>query len=120
MDTDALTSRIIGCAMTISRELGCGFLESVYRRALGHSLSKTGLLVEPERRFTVVYDGVVVGEYRADLVIGGQVIVEVKALRAIEPAHHAQLLNYLKAARLRVGLLLNFGTPRLGIKRMVM
>ena len=120
MDTERdLTQEVIGCAMAISRILGCGFLETVYERALAHALRKRGLSVEAQRPFAVVYDGVVVGEYRADLVIGGRVIVEVKAVRAIDPVHHAQLLNYLKASRLHVGLILNFGTPRLGIKRLV-
>ena len=121
MNTDSdLTREIIGCAMTISRVLGCGFLESVYERAVAHALRKKGLGVEAQRPFAVVYDGVVVGEYRADLILGGRVLVEVKAARAIDPAHQAQILNYLKASRLRVGLILNFGTPRLGIKRMVL
>ncbi len=121
MDTDSdLTQRIIGCSMTISRVLGCGFLEGVYERALAHALRKQGAGVETQRPFAVVYDGVIVGEYRADLIVDERVIVEVKAAKGIDPSHQAQLLNYLKATGLHVGLILNFGTPRLGIKRMVL
>ena len=106
--------------MAISRTLGCGFLETVYENALTHALRKDGLVVEAQRPFAVMYDGVIVGQYRADLVVGARVIVEVKAIKAFDSSHHAQLLNYLKASHLRVGLLLNFGTPRLEIKRMVL
>jgi len=75
--------------------------------------------VDAQRPFTVFYDGVAVGLYRADLVVGEHVIVEVKAIKALDSSHQAQLLNYLKASDLHVGLILNFGTPRLDIKRMV-
>ena len=120
MDTDdELTRRIIGYAIGISRVLGCGFLESVYENALAHDLRKNGILVDAQRPFTVFYDGVAVGLYRADLVVGEHVIVEVKAIKALDSSHQAQLLNYLKASDLHVGLILNFGTPRLDIKRMV-
>ena len=119
MDTDRLTYAIIGCGMAVSSELGCGFLESVYRRALAHSLRKAGLQVESERAFRVLYGGVIVGDYRADLIVGDAVIVEVKALKVLTSAHHAQLLNYLKASCLPVGLILNFGNPRLEVRRMV-
>ena len=120
MNTDTEVTRLtIGCAMRVSRSLGCGFLERVYEAALAHDLRKAGLPVEVQRPFSVVYDGVVVGEYRADLIVGRRVIVEIKASRTIDPAHVAQLLNYLRASGLRTGLILNFGTPRLGIKRIV-
>lgn len=120
MNTDAdVTGLTIGCAMRVSRSLGCGFLERVYEAALTHELRKTGLEVDVQRLFSVVYDRIVVGEYRADLVVGRRVIVEIKAAKTIDPAHMAQLLNYLRATDLHTGLILNFGTPRLGIKRMV-
>lgn len=105
--------------MQVSRSLGCGFLERVYETALTHELRKGGVDVEVQRLFSVVYDGVVVGNYRADMIVGRRVIVEIKAARTIDPAHVAQLLNYLRASGLHTGLILNFGTPRLGIKRLV-
>ena len=110
---------IIGCAIKVSASLGSGFLERVYEAALMHELQKAGLRAESQVAFAVRYDGVVVGEYRADLVVDDRIVVEVKAAKAIGPAHQAQLLNYLRASGLRIGLILNFGTPRLGIKRMV-
>lgn len=122
MNTDGsvhITERVIGCAMTVSNALGCGFLERVYEAALAHELRKAGLAVQLQHPVWVLYDGVIVGEYRADLVVENSVIVEVKAAKAIDRIHEAQVLNYLKATRLKVGLLLNFGTPRLGIRRLV-
>ena len=113
------TGQIIGCAIRISHALGCGFLEKLYEAALAHELRKTGFQLTQQRPFAVVYDGIVVGVYRADLVVDESVIVEVKAAKAIDPVHEAQLLNYLKATGLKIGLILNFGTPRLGIRRMV-
>ena len=113
------TSTIIGCAIKVSASLGCGFLERVYEAALMHELQKAGIRAEAQVAFAVRYDGVVVGEYRADLVVDDRIVIEVKAAKAIDPAHQAQLLNYLRASGLRLGLILNFGTPRLGIKRMV-
>ncbi|HSP99739.1 MAG TPA: GxxExxY protein [Candidatus Dormibacteraeota bacterium] len=113
------TPMIIGCAIKVSASLGSGFLERVYEAALMHELQKAGLRAESQVAFAVRYDGVVVGEYRADLVVDDRIVVEVKAAKAIDPAHQAQPLNYLRASGLRIGLILNFGTPRLGIKRMV-
>lgn len=118
-DTD-VTGAIIGAALRVSNSLGCGFLEKAYETALGHELRKSGLCVETQRSFVLTYDDVVIGEYRADLIVQDEMIVEVKAAKAIDAAHAAQLLNYLKATGLRTGLILNFGTARLGIKRMVL
>src|SRR5262245_30528444 len=112
-----VTGRIIGCAIRVSDKLGYGFLEKVYELALTHELRKAGFSIAQQQPFSIIYDGVVVCEYRADLVVNSSVIVEVKAARGIDAAHEAQLLNYLKATHLRVGLILNFGTPRLGIRR---
>jgi GxxExxY protein len=113
------TPIVIGCAMRVSAALGCGFLERVYERALILELGKAGLDARSQVPFAVHYHDMVVGEYRADLVVEERILVEVKAAKTIDPAHQAQLLNYLKASKLRIGLILNFGTPRLGIKRMV-
>ena len=116
---DSLTETIIGCALRVSNVLGTGFLEKVYENALGHEIRKLGRMVAHQEPIKVVYDGVVVGDFFADLLVDEKVIVELKAARAIDAIHEAQLLNYLRATRVRTGLLLNFGTTRLGIKRLV-
>ena len=93
------------------------FLESVYPKALAHELRKAGLVVECERPIAVEYDGVAVGEFCADKLVAGKVIVEEKAVQAIVPAHEVQLVNYLTATGIEIGLLLNFGAHRLEYKR---
>ena len=98
--------------------LGYGFLEKVYENALLLELRRRGLQVEQQTPIKVYYAGQVVGEYFADLLVEGKVIVELKAAEAISPAHEAQLLNYLKATGISVGLLLNFG-PRPEFRRKV-
>ncbi len=119
MEKDELTERIIGCAMRVSTALGPGFLEKIYENALAIELKKAGLAFRQQEPITVRYEGHIVGDYVADLVVEGRVIVELKATRSSDPIHEAQLINYLKATGVRVGLLLNFGSPRLGIKRLV-
>jgi len=119
MKTDEITEKIIGCAYTVSNELGMGFLEKVYENALCIELANQGLQVEQQQSIVVKYHDQVVGEYFADLIIEGSVIIELKAVRTLDPIHQAQLLNYLKATGIHTGLLLNFGIPRVGIKRMV-
>lgn len=114
------TEKTIGCAMGVSRVLGVGFLEKVYENALCVELARAGVPFERQKRLDVIYEGVIVGEYVADIVVAGCVILELKSAEAISDAHKAQLLNYLRATELRVGLILNFGTPKLGIKRMVL
>lgn len=104
-----LTGSIIGAFYSVHSELGCGFLEAVYANALTLLLTRAGLEVEREVPFEIHFHGHNIGSYRADLVVEGRVIVELKAGRSIIPQHTAQLLNYLKASRLQVGLLLNFG-----------
>lgn len=123
MNTDEineLTHCIIGCAMQVINVLGVGFLEKVYENALTIELRKQGLEVEQQKFLTVFYDDQVVGEYCADIVVNGCVLLELKSAKAIDSAHQAQLLNYLKSTGLKVGLIINFGTPRLQIKRMVL
>ena len=117
MEHELLTGRIIGCAMTTHRTLGPGFLESVYRNALAVELRRAGLEVEREKAIAVRYRDVVVGEFRADLLVERCILVEVKAVRALAPAHEAQLVNYLSATGLDLGLLLNFGAARLQFRR---
>ena len=117
MKDEELTGRIIGCAMEVHRTLGNGFLESVYQNALAHELKKEGLDVECEVPLRVIYDGVVVGEFAADMLVNGKVIVENKAVQRLCSAHEVQLVNYLTATGVDVGLLLNFGAPELEFKR---
>jgi GxxExxY protein len=112
------TGQIIKAFYTVYNALGYGFLEKVYDTALGIELSKLGLTVRPQAPIEVRYDGHVVGQYFADLLIADTVIVEVKAVRTLSDAHEAQLLNYLKATQIEVGLLLNFG-PKPEIKRKI-
>ncbi|MBJ6725444.1 GxxExxY protein [Geomesophilobacter sediminis] len=116
---DKLTDRIICCAFTVSNTLGAGFLEKVYENALAHELSKRELTVQQQVPVPVFYDGVIVGEYYADILINGQVIVELKASKALDAVHLAQCMNYLKATGLKVCLLLNFGNAKVEIKRVV-
>ena len=119
MEINEITGVVIGCAMRVSNTLGVGFLEKVYENAMVHELRKAGVSAAQQHPLKVFYDGILVGEYAADLLVEGVVIVELKAAKAIDPAHQAQLLNYLKATGLKVGLILDFGTPQLGIKRMI-
>ncbi|MEE8389517.1 MAG: GxxExxY protein [Anaerolineae bacterium] len=114
-----VTEQIIGSAFTVSNELGSGFLEKVYENALAHELRKAGIRVEQQYPIQVYYDGIVVGNYVADLLIKDCVLVELKAIKALGNVEMAQCLNYLEATDLRVCLLLNFGRPRVEVKRIV-
>ena len=114
-----LSERTIGCAFTVANTLGAGFLEKVYENALAHELRKCGIQVDQQRGVTVHYDGVVVGDYTVDLLIEESLIVELKAVRAVDDVHRAQCMNYLRAANLHLCLLLNFNLPRVQIERIV-
>jgi GxxExxY protein len=111
-----VTGRIIGAAFKVANVLGCGFLEKVYENALAHELRKAGFEVKQQQAIPVLYDGVVVGDFVADLIVNGSIIVELKAIRALEDIHSAQCINYLAATKLRVCLLLNF-SRRVQVKR---
>jgi GxxExxY protein len=115
-----LSERIIGCAITVANTLGAGFVEKVYENALAHELRKAGLPVEQQYGIVVQYDGVIVGEYTVDLLVDHTVLVELKAVKALDDIHRAQCLNYLKATGLQLCLLINFGNPRLETKRLVL
>lgn len=104
-----VTELIIKGYYRVYNELGYGFLEKVYENAMSIALRKLGLTVVQQPQIDVYFDGEVVGEYAADLLVNNLVIVELKAARTLNPDHEAQLLNYLKATRYEVGLLLNFG-----------
>jgi GxxExxY protein len=116
---DQLTRKIIGGIYRVSNSLGIGFLEKVYENALVIELRHRGLLVEQQHPLKVFYRDLPVGEYSTDLLVEGRVVVELKAARALDQAHAAQCMNYLRAAGLNVCLLVNFGTPRAQIKRIV-
>jgi GxxExxY protein len=112
-----LTRQIIGVFYDVYNQLGYGFVESVYQHALPIELAKRALRSEREMPLAVRYDGIVVGAYRADLVVEEKIIVETKVAEKILPVHELQLVNYLKATGLNVGLILNFG-PRPTFRRM--
>ncbi|MDG5466860.1 GxxExxY protein [Deltaproteobacteria bacterium IMCC39524] len=112
-----LTEKILGACFEVSNELGCGFLESVYEKALSVVLKSYRLKVESQAVCKVNFRHHCVGEFRADLLVEDKVIVELKAVKAIAPEHFAQTMNYLKVSGLDVGLLVNFGRPRLEYQR---
>ena len=113
-----LSERVIGAFYATYRELGFGFLESVYEAAFALQLAGSGLAVERQHPIVVRYKGHVVGEFRVDLLIEGKLLVEIKSARTLLPLHEAQLMNYLKATGIQVGLLVNFG-PRPQFRRRV-
>ena len=113
-----LTEKIIGAFYQVYNTLGYGFLEKVYENALAHELRKRGFQVKQQFPIKVNYDGVIVGDYFADLIVNESVILDLKAVEIILEEHKAQLLNYLKATSIDVGLLLNFG-PKPQVARRV-
>ena len=115
----SVSDRIIGCAFTVANTLGFGFMKKVYENALAHELRKTGLSVEQQYGISIIYDGLIVGDYVADLLVGRRILVELKAVKALDAVHAAQCLNYLRATGMPVCLLLNFGRSRLEIRRLV-
>lgn len=117
---DEITDKVIGCAFVVSNVLGAGFVEKVYENALAHELRSLGLAVAQQHGVAVRYKGILVGEYVPDLLVANEVVVEIKAVRALDDVHAAQCMNYLKATGLRVCLLLNFGKPRVEVKRIVL
>jgi GxxExxY protein len=118
-ELNEITEQIIGGAFTVGNTLGAGFLEKVYENALAYELRKTGLHVEQQAAIQVRYDNVIVGDYVADLTVNGCVLVELKAVKSLDDIHFAQCMNYLKATSWKVCLLINFGTSKVQIKRIV-
>lgn len=117
---EALSGKIIEAAICVHRELGPGFLESVYESAMKVALRHRGIVFDPQREVTIIFEGEEVGVHRLDLIVEGQIVVELKAIKALEDIHFAQVKSYLKATRLGVGLLFNFNAPKLIIKRIVL
>lgn len=118
-ETDQLITRVIGCALNVHRQLGPGFLESVYAAALGFELEAEGIPFE--RAVTVTYRGRPIGGQRVDFIVSNTVILEIKATARLDPIFQAKLISYLRTTGLRVGLLMNFNTSMLkeGIRRFV-
>ena len=114
-----IAEAVIGAAYDVSNQLGAGFLEKVYENALAHQLKKIGLDARQQWPVSVLYDGIVVGEYLADILVEDLVLVELKVVKAFDDIHLAQCLNYLKATGRSLCLLLNFGSPRVEVKRIV-
>lgn len=120
MDTNkTLTEQVIGCAFEVCNTLGAGFLESVYENALCAELSIQNIGFRQQEPIQVRYKEQIVGNYVADLIVEDKLLVELKALTRIAGVHEAQIMNYLKATGLTVGLILKFGSQKLGIKRIV-
>jgi GxxExxY protein len=120
-EDEELARRVIGAAIGVHRLLGPGFLESIYRRALCHELSLLGISFEYERELLVPYKDIRIPGQRYDILVAGRILLELKTVEAFAPIHQAQLLSYLKATGLRLGLLINFKVLVLkdGIKRLV-
>jgi len=114
---EAITKAVIGCAFDVINELGAGFLESVYEKSLLLALRQKGLEAMAQYPARVMFRGECVGDFYADILVDEKVIVELKAVKAIAPEHQAQIINYLNATEIEVGLLINFGNPRLEYKR---
>ena len=117
MENDSVTERIIGICFDVHNELGNGYVEKVYENALRIALEEEGFSVEQQVPIAVRFRNVVVGEFTADLLIEDAIVLELKAVKRLLPEHQAQLINYLKGTGKERGLLLNFGSTRLEIKR---
>lgn len=116
-ELNLLSEKVIGSAYKVSNALGCGFPEEVYENAPAHEIRKTNVRVEIQKPLHVIYDGVIVGEYFADLLIEGVLLIELKTATGFSDIHKAQCINYLNATRMPLCLLINFGRPRVEIKR---
>ena len=120
MNYSDLTEKIIGCAYRVYNNMGAGFLESVYEKCLAIELETVGLQADFQTPIAVYYADQQVGSFVADIIVSGCVIVELKAVRTLNPAHEVQLVNYLAATKIPVGLLINFGEAKVEIKRRVL
>ncbi len=119
MINEKLTQSIISAAYQVHNTLGEGFLEKCYREAMKIECKNLNIEAESEVPLKVYYQNILIGNFYADLIVENKVLLELKAVKEIIPAHTAQLLHYLKATRIRVGLIINFGSQKLQIKRMV-
>ena len=117
MSLDQITYNIIGCALNVHKILGCGFQELIYQRALAIEFKDAGISFAREFTMLIHYKGEIIGERRVDFFVEDQVMVELKAISAIEPVHKTQAINYLEAYNIKYGLLINFGTPKMEYHR---
>ena len=117
MDVEVLIKTIIECSKNIRKNLGPGYLESVYKNSMLVELNKNGLTYEVEKPINVYYEDVLVGEFKADIIVEGILILELKAVQSLHMAHEIQLVNYLTATGIDDGLLINFGSEELQFKR---
>jgi len=117
---EEITDKILKCAVEVHKTLGPGFLESLYENALVLEMKKTGLKVEQQKPITVRYKGNDIGEHRLDLLVEDSVVVELKTVKTIDDTHRAQVLSQLKAAKIRLGLILNFAKTKIEIKRIIL
>jgi len=119
MEFQEFTKKIIGCAYRVYNKMGYGFLESVYEKCMLIELAKAQLVTKNQQAITVYYDQEIVGEFVADIIVNDTIILELKSVRQLAPAHEVQLVNYLVATKKPIGLLINFGEKRVDIKRKV-
>ena len=121
-ETEAIVHQVIGCCISVHRELGPRFVEPVYHRAVGFELETVGLAFEREKEYPVLYRGRRLYVHRIDLVVADRVMLELKAVDALHPVHRAQVLSCLRISKLRIGLLVNFNVALLpdGIRRIVL
>jgi GxxExxY protein len=121
-ELEALIYKTIGCCIEVHRALGPGLLEKIYSRAVCIELGVAGISFEVEKHFAVMYRGHLLCHQRLDLIVAGQIVLEIKSVEHLNPVHQAQVLNYLRVARMRVGLLMNFNVAILqdGLKRIVL
>ncbi|SDE76936.1 GxxExxY protein [Mucilaginibacter pineti] len=117
MESKELTEKIIGCAMKVHTTLGNGFQEVIYQRALSIEMSKAGLAYARELDMDIFYDGIEIGKRRVDFFVENLIMVELKAIISLEEVHLAQAMNYLKAYKMKIGLLINFGSKSFQFKR---
>lgn len=115
-----LTYQIRAAIFAVSNELGSGYLEKVYENALAIELSQMGLQVSTQTPLQVNYKGQIVGDFVVDILVNDQILLELKAIKSLNAEHEAQIINYLKATGIKVGLLVNFGQPKAQIKRFVL
>ena len=114
-----LSYAVVGAAIEVHRLLGSGFLKAIYQAALAHELTLRAIPHETQRLIPIAYKDLVIGDYRADFVVADRIVLELKAVAKLQPAHLAQALNYLAGTGLRLAILINFGAAKLEIQRVV-
>ena len=119
MELEELSHRVIGCAIEVHKELGPGFIESIFERSMAVALRDAGIKFEYQKRVPIYFRRTLVGKHRLDLLVEGSLVVELKALQALEDVHFAQVRSYLKACGLKHGLLMNFNCVKLNVRRVI-